>query len=197
MAVSSSPPKNSFVTFVRKIYNPIGFAKGYNFVLWFILVGALLGFTLARFQYVDFYGRFCTPGGDGGAAPGECFDFLRIRRYTIGMILHLVTILPGSLLACLQFVPVIRHKAVMFHRINGYAVLLLSLVSMAGVYMVLPASFGGSIETRAVGGALGISFIVSLVLAYINIKRMQIEQHRAWMLRAWVYVRKPTYYNLP
>ena len=29
--------------------------------------------------------------------------------------------------------------------------------------------------------------IVSLLLAYINIKRLQIDQHRAWMLRAWVY----------
>ena len=36
-------------------------------------------------------------------------------------------------------------------------------------------------------GALGISVIVATFLAYINIKRLQIEQHRAWMLRAWFY----------
>ena len=188
MAVSQFLSKKGFLMFAQKIYNPIGFTKGYNFVLWLILCGALMGFTLARFQYIDFYGKFCTPEGDGGAAPGECFGFLSGKRYTIGLIIHLSTILPGSFLACLQFFPVIRHKMMQFHRVNGYAVMILSFVSMAGVFMILPVSFGGGIVVKTGGGTLGIAFIVSLVLAYINIKRLQIEQHRAWMLRAWVYV---------
>jgi uncharacterized membrane protein YozB (DUF420 family) len=37
-------------------------------------------------------------------------------------------------------------------------------------------------------GVLSIAFISSLALALYNIKRLQIEQHRAWMLRAWFYV---------
>jgi hypothetical protein len=32
-------------------------------------------------------------------------------------------------------------------------------------------------------GVLAIMTIISASLAYINIKRLQIDQHRAWMLR--------------
>ena len=34
-----------------------------------------------------------------------------------------------------------------------------------------------------------ISTTIAYVLAWINIKRLQIDQHRAWMMRAWSYVR--------
>ena len=33
MVTAERPPKNNFVKNARKVYNPIGFAKGYNFVL--------------------------------------------------------------------------------------------------------------------------------------------------------------------
>ncbi|MBA7489873.1 hypothetical protein ES702_00407 [subsurface metagenome] len=46
------------VTTMRKIYNPIGFKKGYNFPLFIIGVGGLMGFTLSRMYYWDFDGRF-------------------------------------------------------------------------------------------------------------------------------------------
>ncbi len=36
-------------------------------------------------------------------------------------------------------------------------------------------------------GAIVISTTISLALGVYNIKRLQIEQHRAWMMRAWVY----------
>lgn len=33
MAVSEKPPANGFVRYARKLYNPLGFTRGYNFVL--------------------------------------------------------------------------------------------------------------------------------------------------------------------
>ena len=33
MAVAGRPPRNEFVRSMRRIYNPIGYSKGYNFVL--------------------------------------------------------------------------------------------------------------------------------------------------------------------
>lgn len=47
-----------FVGFWRSIYRPLGFSKGYNFPLFVILVGALMGFTLARFSYLNIGGHF-------------------------------------------------------------------------------------------------------------------------------------------
>ena len=39
-------------------------------------------------------------------------------------------------------------------------------------------------STRYAAGVLSITFLGSLLMSYINIKRLQIEEHRAWMLRA-------------
>jgi len=41
--------------------------------------------------------------------------------------------------------------------------------------------------TQAFVGLLATMTIVSAVLVYTNIKRLQIDQHRAWMLRTWFY----------
>jgi len=180
MVAPTRPPANRFVASMRKLYNPLGFSKGYNFVLFFIFFGALMGFTLARLQYLSF-DAFCK-----GAAPGECF-YYRKGHEKAGIIIHLAGILPASFLACFQFVPVIRHKAILFHRLNGYIILLLSLVGTAGAFMIARHAFGGGLDVQAGVGLVGIMFVVSLVLAYVNIKRLQIEQHRAWMLRAWFY----------
>lgn len=190
MVIPDRPPANGFVAGARKIYNPVGFSKGYNFVLWFIFLGAFFGFTLARLQYLDFYGVFCPPDGTSPtgsqAASGECFYWFQ-GHYTVGIIMHLAGILPAALLACIQFIPVIRHKAIIIHRVNGYMVILLSFIATAGALMVTRRAFGGDLSTQMIAGALSIAFIWALAMAYINIKRLQIEEHRAWMLRAWFW----------
>lgn len=189
MAVSSRPPSNSFVAAARAIYNPLGFSKGYNFVLWLIFAGGLLVFVLIRLGMLDFDGVFCGPAdGIDHAGAGECFYFSRGYE-KIGIMLHLFTILPASFLVFFQFIPVIRHKMILLHRINGYIVMLLSLIGTIGALMIAKVSFGGSMATQTATGFISIAFIFSLVMGYINIKRLQIEQHRAWMLRAWFYVR--------
>jgi len=189
MAISSHPPKNGFVVRARKIYNPIGFTHGYNFVLWFIFGGALLGFALARLQYLNFYGTYCNPDRSkpSGALPGECFYFLR-PFYTAAVILHLACILPAGMLTVLQFVPAIRHKLMLFHRINGYIILLLSLGGVVGGLILARQTAGGAVDAQTSTGLLGVAFVIALVMAYVNIKRMRIDLHRAWMLRAWVWV---------
>jgi hypothetical protein len=144
-----------------------------------------MGFTLARLQYLNFDGMFC-----GSDATGECY-FMRQGSERTGMILHLGGILPACFLVCFQFVPAIRHKVILFHRINGYVILLLSFVSTIGAFMVARHAFGGELSAQLGIGFMSIIFLVSLFLAYVNIKRLQIEQHRAWMLRAWFYVRFP------
>jgi len=194
MADEKRPPANGFVRVVRKVYNPLHFSKGYNFVLFFIFAGALLGFALARFMYLNIDGIFCNRLASGGsaAAPGECYYYSGEagQRYRIGLVLHLATILPASVLVVLQFVPVIRHKLLLFHRVNGYVILVLALASVVGILMILEISFGSHLALRTAGGFVCIAFVGSLALAYYNIKRLQIEQHRAWMLRAWFYVRR-------
>lgn len=186
MVKPTRPPANAFVATARKVYNPIGFSKGYNFVLFFIFAGALMGFTLARFQYLNYYGIFC-----GKPGIGECYFYTRGIAEK-GLLIHLATILPAAFLVVFQFVPAIRHKCILVHRLNGYLVLALSLVSTVGAFMSARNAFGGGLETQLGIGVMGIMFVVSLALGYINIKRLQLEQHRAWMLRGWFYVCPPS-----
>ena len=87
----------------------------------------------------------------------------------------------------IQFVPIIRHKVRLFHRINGYVVVLLLLLSNVGALMIVRRSFGGEMETQTVVGVLVIMTTGGAFMAYYNIKRLQVEQHRAWMLRTWFY----------
>lgn len=87
-----------------------------------------------------------------------------------------------------QFVPAIRRRFLLFHRINGHIIILLVLVGNAGAIMVCRHAFGGTLSTQAAVGVLVILSTVSIGLAYYNIKRLQIDQHRAWMLRAMFYL---------
>jgi hypothetical protein len=54
--------------------------------------------------------------------------------------------------------------------------------------MIARVAFGGGLDIQAGVGMLALMTLVSLGLAYVNIKRLRIDQHRAWMLRAWFYV---------
>ncbi|CAF9919103.1 MAG: hypothetical protein GOMPHAMPRED_001679 [Gomphillus americanus] len=152
----------------------------------FIFDGALFGFVLARFQLLDF-NKLCGSSIASSAAPGECYWFENFPRYRIGIMLHLGTILPAGLLAVFQFIPAIRHRFTLYHRIAGYTILLLVLLSYAGALMIADHTFGGDPSVQGFIGFLTIITATALVLAIINIKKLQIEQHRAWMLRAWVY----------
>lgn len=87
-----------------------------------------------------------------------------------------------------QFVPAIRQRFILFHRINGYTVILLVLGGNAGALMMGRRAFGGDISIQAGFGLLVIISTASTAMAVWNIKKLQIEQHRAWMLRAMFYI---------
>ena len=149
--------------------------------------GILLS-SLIAMQYLSFYGVFCNPSitGANGASPGECYYYMR-NPFKVGIMLHLYCILPAAFLVCFQFVPAIRHKVILFHRINGYLVILLSLTASAGALIIAQHAFGGDMATRTFVGTLVIATTVAYIFAWINIQRLQIDQHRAWMMRAWAY----------
>lgn len=145
----------------------------------------MIGFTLARFSYLNIGGSASTSFKEG-SSPGEWYNY-RSGHYRIGITLHLVTIIPAGFLAVFQFVPAIRHKALLFHRMNGYLLLILTLIGNVGALMIARRAFGGGLDVQSAVGLLAIITELSLLMAYINIKRLQIDQHRAWMLRAWFY----------
>lgn len=145
----------------------------------------MLGFTLAKLSNLNVGGS--GPGSfKSEAAPGEWY-YLSQSRYRFGLTLHLVTVLPAGLLIVPQFVPVIRKTYYTFHRVNGYLVITLITLSNIGALMIERRAFGGGLDTQTAVGALAILITVSLCMAIWNIRRLQIDQHRAWMLRAAFY----------
>lgn len=139
-------------------------------------------------MYLSFDNIFCNPNSKAGSAlPGECY-YYKQRPGKIGIMLHLSTVLPAGILVVLQFLPVIRYKWLLVHRINGYIIIVLSVLSTVGVFIVLKFVLGGLVDVQTVPAFASILFLGSKGLALWNIKKLQIEQHRAWMIRAWSVV---------
>lgn len=179
MALSNSPKKDNILRQAfRKIHTTVGFSKGYNFILFFLTTGALLGFTLARIQYLN-YNDVYLPD----ASPGEAY-FQASGHYRTGLLLHLATILPAAFLVILQFVPVVRHRWILVHRISGYITIVLVVTSMVGALMIARRAFGGSLDTQAGVGVLVIAVVGGIGIAYASIKRGRVDLHREWMLRS-------------
>ncbi|KAE8445552.1 hypothetical protein EG329_013316 [Mollisiaceae sp. DMI_Dod_QoI] len=93
----------------------------------------------------------------------------------------------GFVLARFSYLNVTGHKLLLLHRINGHIVILLALIANAGALMIARRAFGGGPEVQSIVGVLAILTTSSMALAYYNIKILQIDQHRVWMLRAWFY----------
>jgi uncharacterized membrane protein len=165
------------------LYALLGFKKRYNAILFCIFASPLFLFALFQlFQCFTVEGIRVSQ-----TAPGEMYWFQKGHR-RVGICIHLAAVLPCALLAVLQFVPATRQKMPSFHRINGRIVLVLLLVANAGALMIARHSFGGTIDVQTIVGFLLIITTAGGALAYYNIRRLQIDQHRAWMLRTFFYM---------
>lgn len=160
------------------------FSDTSHFLAWAALCGILAAFSIFHTKYIDWAGPFCRDG----ALPGECFYFIRRTPALVGILFHLVFVLPAALLACIQFVPRIRHRAIGIHRTCGRAALLLGLAGGLGSLPTIRYAFGGQLAGQAVAYLNLLIFTVSQLKAYWHIKHHQVEQHQAWMIRSWTYV---------
>lgn len=182
MAQPPRLPPNGFVAAFRKACNSPSFSECCNFIISAILAGALISIALTRAEYRSF-DMPCNR-----SALKDCFTHQYLYR-EVGLFLHNLGNMGAPLFACIQFLPCIRREFLLLHRLNGYSVLWFSLVGTIGTLMIARGLFGGGLDVQAALGLNGILFVGALVLAYVQIKRLQIDQHRAWMIRAWFYVR--------
>lgn len=171
-----------------KIFWCLGFQRTHDLVIWLLLATFMAHFVLSRLSDLDLDGVFCV----GRAFPGECYFWQNTLRGKIGILLHLATIFPATILVVLQFLPVFWRRYPMVHRLNGYVVILLSVSAMAGVILIARHTWGGSLEIQTAAGFFVILFVLSLLMAMYSIKKRRIDSHRAWMLRACAVVRRRT-----
>jgi uncharacterized membrane protein len=94
------------------------------------------------------------------------------------VVLHIIAVIPFSILGALQFVPGFRRNRPGWHRITGRLLVCCGLVlGLTGLWMSI-----GVLYPRLVVAPV---MLVELVLGFVAIRRRQIQRHRAWMIRAY------------
>ncbi|KAH8698995.1 hypothetical protein BGW36DRAFT_340345 [Talaromyces proteolyticus] len=165
---------------IFRILRP-GFTKKYNFWLFSVFGFFMALFCFARLKYLS------TTVLEAELTPGDWYWF-RDGTLHIGFMLHLATMLPAGLLMILQFVPRIRYRFMLFHRLNGYVVIILALIGNVTAMIIARHAFGGDMGSQTCTGFLALASTVAMMLAWWNIRCLQIDLHRAWMLRAMFWM---------
>ncbi|KAJ3779001.1 hypothetical protein FB446DRAFT_711779 [Lentinula raphanica] len=171
--------QNRFLTFYRSLSWMVGFKEKYSLILFFVCGGALLGFCLARAYMMN--GKIMR----AQTVPGE-FRWFNLNIYRINYIIHIYLSIVGGILVGLQFLPNIRRKSVLLHRINGYTCILLLIIGNVCGGIISRRSFGGEINAQSAYYILAIMLIFAALMGYYNVKR-NTRAHRKWMLRSVVY----------
>ncbi|PGH13515.1 hypothetical protein AJ79_03646 [Helicocarpus griseus UAMH5409] len=160
----------------------LGFTKTCNSVLFCIFATPFFLFGLSQVIASFSLRGISLPN----TAPGEHY-WWQSTRGRVGITLHLAAVLPFALLSVPQFIPIVRRKWPAFHRINGRVSMALFLVSNFGALMIAGHAFGGALDMQFMIVCLAALPTISGALAYYNAYRLQLEQHRAWILRAMFY----------
>ena len=148
----------------------------------------MLLFVAWRVKYVFVMRYLCDPLNDN-LAPGECYWYKRPwSRYQIAIYLHMWSVFPGGLLAVAQFIPSIRARRPNVHRYLGYACWFFGMVAAVSGLMLYDRAFGGQLSTQVSVISLFATTIAGHYKAYRAIKRFQLDRHREWMLRTWIYM---------
>jgi len=98
---------------------------------------------------------------------------------------HLATVLPAGLFAIFQFLPVTQRKYKTFHKVNGYIVSALLIFGNVPAIIMAPVSFGGTASLKVAVGVLAVGTSFGTYKGITTIRRLQLDEHRAWMLRTW------------
>ncbi|KAJ7873750.1 hypothetical protein B0H13DRAFT_2348840 [Mycena leptocephala] len=92
----------------------------------------------------------------------------------------------GGIAAVLQFIPAIRRRKIILHRLNGYGVLACLVVGNVSGAIVGRRSFGGELNVQSGYYAMGVMVVVSAIMGIYYVKK-DTRRHRKWMLRMVVY----------
>ncbi|KAG9088087.1 hypothetical protein FS749_002426 [Ceratobasidium sp. UAMH 11750] len=148
--------------------------------LWTTFVIAVLAISVARVPWLF------PKGIELRQFPDEHYHY----RFPFNKALlwtHLASVLPSAMLATVQFVPRFRARAIGLHRNTGQVVNVMSFVSVLTAWGMGRLAFGGDLATQSSVYLLGAMVLWSVVKAWSAIRRLQIDEHRMWIIRAWSY----------
>lgn len=160
----------------------LGFQARYEFYLWAFFSSFMAFFVLIRSPYLNF-STF-----ERRSSPGEWYWFGK-NPYHFAIFLHLYTTLPAGSLSIIQFLPVVRSRLPSVHKYVGYAIIVFLTLGNIAIAVISRISMGGNdLSLTAVIVVLSSLTSVALGLAWYNIRKQQIDEHRKWMLRAMFWM---------
>jgi hypothetical protein len=181
--VAIAPPRKKFgATTYWNISWIFGFKERFSLAFLVVFGGALIGFCLARTI------MFNPKNVQNLTIPGE-WHWYQKKVYKPSLFIHIYCTIPGGIIAVFQFIPGIRRRAMLFHRINGYVALFLVTLGTLGGTIVARRAFGG--ELNAQSGYYILSSLIVGCAAMGLANKHETRKHRKWMLRTVTFVAAP------
>ena len=148
---------------------------------WLVVAGLLL---LSFIPIVSGAFRLNQLTGGAEITPANA----RFFASPLPVIVHIVGASLYAILGAFQFTNSIRRRWPGWHRWAGRLLVVCGLlVGASGIWMTLfyqlPVGDGAFLNAQRL--LFGSAMIVSIVLAYFTIRRGNVKQHRAWMMRAY------------
>ncbi|HSO69530.1 MAG TPA: DUF2306 domain-containing protein [Arachnia sp.] len=112
----------------------------------------------------------------------------RIDAVPLPVIVHIVSVIPYSLLGAFQFSSRLRARRPAWHRATGRLLVPLAMaVAFSGLWMTVayPSKPGSGALLYTFRLAVGTAMAASVVLGFAAIRRGDVMRHRAWMIRAY------------
>jgi len=112
----------------------------------------------------------------------------RFFAQPIPVILHILSVIPYSIIGAFQFSPAFRRRNRAWHRVAGRVLGVCGLVAaLSGLWMAhfYPWPEGDGVGVYLERLVFGTLMIVSIVLGIDAARRRQFSSHGAWMIRAY------------
>jgi uncharacterized membrane protein len=112
----------------------------------------------------------------------------RFFAMPLPVVLHILAVIPFSILGAFQFSPAFRRRHRAWHRGAGKALVVFGLVAaLTGLWMAhfYPWPEGDGIGVYIERLVFGIAMVGSIVLAVDAIRRRDFAAHGAWMIRGY------------
>jgi uncharacterized membrane protein len=112
----------------------------------------------------------------------------RFLARPLPVVLHIISVIPYSLLGAFQFAPGFRRRNRRWHRTVGMALVAFGLVAaLTGLWMAqfYPWPAGDGVMLYALRLMFGSAMLMSIILAVDAIRRRDFATHGAWMTRGY------------
>jgi uncharacterized membrane protein len=112
----------------------------------------------------------------------------RFFAMPLPVVIHVLSVIPFSILGALQFAPLLRQRHPGWHRAAGRVLLVAGLsTAVSGLWMTqyYPWPAGDGVALYALRLIFGLAMLVSLLVSLDAIRRRDFIAHGAWVTRAY------------